>query len=199
MAEPPPRSGITPEPVVFGPAFEGLMRAVNPKLDDKAREAIRAIGVDFNKLQPAYQVGQWAQMIDVVAKSVFPGMTTEEAHFNVGREFINGFASTMVGKALFAFGKVVGIKRMMGRVTSSVKTSANYVDSRSESLPDGALLETWVIPEMLEKVHAQPETTPHYFLGILHQAAALVGGHVRVELMSYDPVSTLAKYRLKVG
>jgi uncharacterized protein (TIGR02265 family) len=187
------------EPATFGTAFEGLLqRGLGRKLTPQAKEELRAIGVDPDKeYAPAYTPEQWVKTLEIATRTVFPGMPAAEANFELGRIFIRGLERTLIGKAVFAYGRFVGTRRMLDRLTTGFRSSTNYLESQIEEAPEGLFVTTRVPATVWPKLKGRPEASPHYMRGILFECLMLCGlKDVRVELMGYEPEQRTTRFKL---
>jgi len=187
------------EPAVFGTAFEGLLeRGLGAKLTPQAKEELRGLGVDADKpFAAAYRPEQWVKTIEIAARAVFPGQPADEAQFELGRIFMRGLERTIMGKAIFAYGRVVGVRRMLGRMTTAFRSTNNYLESQVDETPEGLFLETRIPSAVWPKLQGRPQASPHYMRGILHQSLELSGlKDVRVDLIQHDPAQRITRFKL---
>jgi uncharacterized protein (TIGR02265 family) len=189
------------EPVVFGTAFEGLLvRGLGARLTPQAKVELRAIGVDLDKAYaPAYTPEQWVETIEIAARRVFPGKPAAEAHFEIGRIFMQGLERTLIGKAIFAYGRLVGPRRMLGRLTKGFRSSNNYLETQVEERPDGLFVVTRATAEAWPKLKGHPETSPHYMRGIVYECLLASGAKdARVEIVEYTPEQRIIRLKVDI-
>jgi uncharacterized protein (TIGR02265 family) len=100
---------------VAGSAFQGLfVRALPPEPDFHAD--LKAVGVDVEKLLPQYPVTVWLEALAVARRHFFPGHTVQQADWQLGRLFTQGFLNTMVGRAMGVMLPMLGPARLLDRV-----------------------------------------------------------------------------------
>jgi uncharacterized protein (TIGR02265 family) len=116
------------EPIVFQGAIEGLRRAFGAQLTPQISEQLRGIGINFDKLQPAYPVGAWFKAIDIAADALAKSQPLEARFRYVGRAFILGYVETPLGIAVAAACKIIGVKRTMLRMGRNFSTANNYME-----------------------------------------------------------------------
>lgn len=116
------------EPIVFQGAVEGLRRAFGARLTPQVAEQLRAIGINFDKLQAAYPVGAWFKALEIAATALASGLPLEARFRAVGRMFILGYVETPMGFAVATACKVIGVKRTMLRMGRNFSTASNYME-----------------------------------------------------------------------
>lgn len=116
------------EPIVFQGAVEGLRRAFGARLTPEVAARLRAIGVDFNKLVPAYPVGVWFKALEIAASALAAEKPVDERFRAVGRAFLLGYVETPMGFAVAAACRVLGVKRTMLRMGRNFSTASNYME-----------------------------------------------------------------------
>lgn len=136
MSASPIAGSVPSERVVFESAFEGLfVRALLPRFDAPTIERLRAAGLDLGKkLQPAYQLRVWVESIDIAAAALFPDQPRAVALRTMGKILVTGFQETLVGRALFATLRLIGMKRALARTTKNFRSANNYTDARLTEL-----------------------------------------------------------------
>jgi uncharacterized protein (TIGR02265 family) len=165
------------KPLVYDSAFESVKRALGSKLDARALERFRALGVDFDrKLQPAYALETSVEVLRVAADVFAPGLPLELAMEKLGHAVTARFAETMVGKALFATLRVLGTKRGLTGLQRSLRMNNNYVQTKTTEIGPNEV-ELW----------CGPITFPTYYRGIFQEGLQATGAKdVKVELKTID-------------
>lgn len=127
---------MTPaEPMVFSQAVEGLLRALGPRLDDSAKDHLRVLGLDVrHRLEPAYSLAVWTQVMRFGSTLVAPGRPPPEQMFELGRRFIEGYSETIVGRAMLTALKVLGPRRTLERMSRNFRSGNNYTQTTLEAL-----------------------------------------------------------------
>ncbi len=105
-------------PLIAKSAFEGLfVRALPP--EPAFHADLKAMGVDVERLLPQYPVKVWNEAVAVARRHFFPGHTVQQADWQLGRLFIQGFLDTLAGRVAGAILPVVGPARMLERTQRS--------------------------------------------------------------------------------
>jgi uncharacterized protein (TIGR02265 family) len=160
MAAEPPR-------VIFGNSFDSLfsreLRAhITPTLDAEFKKH----GVNLSKpFQPAYAVEVWAEVIELLSKHLYPKDSREAAQWKLGRNTIDGFVHTLIGKAAFGFMRLVGPVRSVERAARTYANANNY--TRVELKRIG--------PTSFEFTLNEKHTLPEYDMGVLEAVLEHVG------------------------
>jgi uncharacterized protein (TIGR02265 family) len=118
---------------MFSQAVEGFVRALGDRLDDRAKDGLKAIGLDLRKpLEPAYPLDTWFAVMRFGARLIAPGLPEPEQLEQLGRRFIDGYEQTLVGRALLASMRVLGPRRTLERMSRNFRSGNNYTETRLE-------------------------------------------------------------------
>lgn len=129
------------ERLVFPQLLEGLFKAIGGKMTPRIDERLRALGIDRDRLRPAYPQELFAKALDVVTDELYGTLPRDDAQEQLGRQLIRGLQETMLGKAQFALARLIGPRRALDRMVSSIRIGANYLEGRIEwSGPTAAIL-----------------------------------------------------------
>lgn len=145
-------------------------------------EKFKAIGVDPGHLMAAYAPHTWVSALAVSCELLFPGLPASEAHRRLGNLYMEGFANTLMGKALFVLGRTIGAARMLPRMTRNFRTANNFIDTQLVRLDE----RTWRL-EVLTQPAALPSlklgsTAPPAFIQGLLEVMLRLGGHRDIEV-----------------
>lgn len=164
-----------PDKLIFAQTFEGLLRALGPKLDERMATELRKAGVDpAAELKPAYPLAVFQQTIRLVGEAVAPGQPPEVQTFEAGRAFIDGYGQTMVGKAMLGMMRVIGARRSLERLSRQFRTGNNFSETTLRELGDGEY-ELWV----------NQVTIPGWYRGLITAGLERAGAReVTVELLT---------------
>lgn len=175
------------EPVVFGPALEGLKRALGDRFTPQLRDVLRAEGVDLDKVQVAYSLSAWLKAIRVIAEALGGDVPAEERYRHLGRTFMHGFVETPIGFAALTAGKVFGVKRTLMRMGRNFKTAANYIESEVSDLgPKEMSIRTYVPEHFIAKMTEQSQLFVEYRQGVLQAVLEVLGAQGTVEIVRAD-------------
>jgi uncharacterized protein (TIGR02265 family) len=114
--------------LVFAHTVEALVERSGAAADPDMRAALRALGINPDSWLPAYPQAQWFEVIAAIAVWRFPRLTPAEAEFELGLLFIEGYANTFIGTALFAMLKVLPSRRVVDRLARSFRSGNNYTE-----------------------------------------------------------------------
>jgi uncharacterized protein (TIGR02265 family) len=165
------------ERLVYSNSFEALQRALGATLTERTRQRYRELGVDFTKLDSAYALETWVKSLGLAAELLAPGSPLDHSTYVVGTRILRSYAETTVGKALMALLRVIGPKRGLDRLTKTLQTAGNYVETRAKELAPGRF-ELWV----------NHVNFPHYYRGLFVAGLELAGGkRAEVKVLSHQP------------
>jgi uncharacterized protein (TIGR02265 family) len=154
--------------VVFQHTVEGLFRfGIPTKLTPELKALIKQEGLDLDRpLDPALPRLTWERLLELSARGAFPEKTKAEAHHAIGFAMVTGYTETFLGRAVAGVAKLIGPKRMLGRMRYNLRSATNFSEATMKALPDGAV-EFWV---------NEPRIHPGYFAGLLYGAVQIAGG-----------------------
>lgn len=164
--------------MVFEQTIEALfLRALGNRLTLSTRQRLREVGLDVDrKLLPAYAFEVWMRGLEVAAHDLYPTRSMDEAMFELGKCFIEGYSETFLGRAVLGMIRVLGPRRTMLRATQNFRSGNNYTETRI----------TEVSPTCLELWMNEVGDHPTFSAGIIHAALAATGVTPTVELTGYD-------------
>ena len=164
------------ERLIFGNSVEGMLRALGAPLAPDVKASLVALGVNPDKLLPAYDVPAYVKLLDFIGARRFPELAANERDRALGREFILGFGQTFVGKATMSLGRVLGPMRATQRLSRTMRTVNNY--SVSEAIPAS---------DRQVQVWCHPVLRPWYYVGVFEQAGwDLHGPSYTVALQKFE-------------
>ncbi len=176
------------EPVVFGSAVEGMRRALGKKFTPELRDELKAIGVDFDKVQVAYSLSSWLQVIRILAKWLGSEVPEDDRHQHLGRMFMRGFVETPMGFAALTAGKVFGTKRTLMRMGRNFRTAANYIETEiTDAGPKTVRIRTFIPPKFLPRVPGDSMLIAEYRQGVLQEVISLLGSQGSVQIVDVKP------------
>jgi len=120
------------EPLVFATAWESLyLRGLKGQLTPALRERLKHHGVDFGQpLLPAYPLEIWAAALRDTARQLYPERSLDEGTRELGRRTFLGLRETTIGKALFPLLRLLGPQRVLKRMTRSLRSGSNFIETR---------------------------------------------------------------------
>ncbi len=172
----PPVEPVPAQAFIFSQTVDGLLRALGP-LDAAATARFQALGVDPQRpLLPAYPVEQWLEVMRLGAEIHAPGQPFEEALHSLGRHFVDGYGTTMIGKALLIGMRILGPKRTLERLARQLATGSTFFETRVAQFAP----EEWSL--WINRV-----TWPAWYFGLIERGLEHAGAKdVRVSLLTHD-------------
>jgi uncharacterized protein (TIGR02265 family) len=167
-----------PEKLVYAGIVDALfLRALENRLTPACRMRLREAGLDLDKkLASTYPLEQWRQFLRIAADHVYAGLPAEAAYYSLGERFIDGYFSTLFGRALLGMVRLVGPRRALLQARLCFRTSTNFSQVRNvERGPTSQ--ELWVNELMADQ--------PTFMAGALARAMELAGGQ-RVVVLPED-------------
>ncbi len=173
------------ELLVFEHAVEGMIRALGSKLDATNAARLREAGLDVAHILPAYPLDVWLKLMVIAADITSPGATKEQAMYDFGRRFLEGYTDTLLGKALLTMIRVLGPKRTLERMTRNFRSGNNY--SQTELKPVG---------EREFDLWCNHVNYSEWYRGLISAGVEASGGkNVQISVLKHD--STGAIFRIK--
>ncbi|HEX8436555.1 TIGR02265 family protein [Archangium sp.] len=157
------------EKLVYAGTVEALfLKALENRLTPACRTRLCEAGLDLEqKLSPTYTLEQWKQFLRVAADHVYAGMPTEAAYYSLGERFIDGYFSTLFGRALLGMVRLAGPRRALTQARLGFRSSTNCSEVRIvERGP--TTMEVWLNDIVADQ--------PTFAAGLLARAAELAGG-----------------------
>jgi len=106
-------------PRVAGSMFAGLfVRALPP--EPAFHADLKAVGVDVEKLLPQYPIKVWFEAMAVARRHYFSEQTQQQADWQMGRLFVQGFLDTLAGRVAGALLPMLGPARMLDRAERNI-------------------------------------------------------------------------------
>lgn len=104
----------TVDPTVEASVFEGMFeRALKP--DPVFREELKRAGYDHSKMQLRYPVSTWRACLDVARRHVCPELPLDVAYRELGKRFVGGFFTTIIGRFIHAVFPMLGPEALLKR------------------------------------------------------------------------------------
>ncbi|OJH34886.1 DUF2378 family protein [Cystobacter ferrugineus] len=166
---------MTSDKLVYAGTVEALfLRALENRLTPACRQRLKDAGLDLEqKLSPTYTLDQWKQFLRIAADHVYAGMPAEAAYYSLGERFIDGYFSTLFGRALLGMARLMGPRRTLTQARLCFRTSANCSEVRI--VERGPMeVEVW-----LTDIGAD---LPTFVAGVLARTTELSGGQRVVAL-----------------
>jgi uncharacterized protein (TIGR02265 family) len=173
---PPP---LSVEPMTRSILFEGLF--VHGVARDSYFEAeLRRVGFDRDDLLPQYPMSLFRKCLDIACRCFYPGLTREEGRRRLGRQFVQGFARTVLGGAVSAGIPMVGPVRFLKKFpehlrfdTSPISVSSVQVNERQFRLD----------------FRASVDVSPFFLQGVIEEGLRLTRAAPSLRVVRHSPVS----------
>jgi uncharacterized protein (TIGR02265 family) len=179
-----------PEPqVVFAHTLEGLfLQALGDRLPQEARAQLAREGLDLSrKLAPAYPQEDFSRWVALAARAVSPDLSPEAALAHAGEELVRGYERTLMGKAVLALVRLVGPRRALERMTRTLRSGNNYLDTRLSDWREGGCT-LWV---------NETGGIPAFFVGLFERLLLTAGAReARVEVVPQPAGTAGALFRI---
>ncbi|RKH18476.1 DUF2378 family protein [Corallococcus praedator] len=122
---------------VFGHTVEGLLLALQGRMDEPLRAKLKAAGLDLErKLEPAYPNAVWQRLLQLGAEELFPGVPMKEAQWLLGERFVEGYFETNMGRALKGVLKLLGPARALERTSRNLASGSNFLHVEVQKVSD---------------------------------------------------------------
>ena len=125
---------------------------------------LKALGVDPTRPRDV-DMATWVGILELTAKTLAGDLPRDQALFQVGQEFIRGFESSVVGKALFLTLRMLGPRRFVLQVAEGFRTADSIMKPKTRELD----------AHQIEIEFHTAGGVPTYIQGVLTEAARLVG------------------------
>jgi uncharacterized protein (TIGR02265 family) len=111
---------MSSEPMTRAETFDCLfVRGL--KADRALSELLMVEGVDLRDLKREYPIRVMNRCVDVTCAHLFPDLPREEARQRLGRTFVQGFITTLLGRAVAAGLPLLGPVRFLKRLPDRLR------------------------------------------------------------------------------
>jgi uncharacterized protein (TIGR02265 family) len=161
---------------VYAHTVEGLFfKALRPKITPSAEAKLKDLGIDLSGKPREVQHLRWKEALRVAA-SLFEG-TEDERFRQLGRSVLLRYEETVMGKAAVAVMRIMGPKRILHRVNSTLRSGNNYIVATLQPLDE----RNW------EGSVNECNGNPHYIAGVMEQGLIISGAkEVDVSVRDFD-------------
>lgn len=139
--------------------IKGLGARMTPEL----KTQLKALGIDLAKLHPAYPIEAVKKAFALVTKQLFAGVPEEQALHELGVSSMRGYSETLLGKALIQILKLIGVRRSLLRMHTSMRSGNNYLETFS----------TVVSTNCVELRFSDVSGMPTFYRGILEEGGRM--------------------------
>jgi uncharacterized protein (TIGR02265 family) len=118
------------EPLVFELAMEALLKGASSPLTPRCIERLQSAQLDPRApLRPTYPANVWAEAVRILGEECYPDLAPHDAHRRLGAGSVDAFISSRTG-ALMLVLRIIGPSRLFGRLTRSMRTGCNYLETQ---------------------------------------------------------------------
>jgi len=155
--------------LVYSGVIEALFqRALENRLTPACRGLLREAGLDLDKkLAPTYSLEQWRKFLRIAADHVYAGVPAEAGYYELGERFVEGYFSSLFGRALVGMVRLAGPRRALVQAPLGFRTSTSFSEVRIVERESSGL-ELWVNDVVADQ--------PTFLAGVLARTVELAGG-----------------------
>lgn len=169
-------SGGDAEWFVYDHTVDGLFfKALRARITPDVAAKLKPLGIDLAGKPKSVPHAQWKQAL-VLAAGLFEG-TPDERFRALGRAVLQRYEETLMGKPVVGLMRLLGPKRILQRVNSTLRSGNNYIVANLK--PTGERSYEGDVNEC--------NGNPHYVAGVIEQGLIISGAtNVRVEVKDFD-------------
>jgi uncharacterized protein (TIGR02265 family) len=138
--------------------------------------ALRAAGYDLEAPLEHYPLTVWREALEVARLHVHPQLPRAEAYRELGRQFVQGFSETVVGRVFAAAAPLIGAEHCLARLPTYLR--AGRTDMHLELRALG--------PRTWRALVQDPEPLPAFVAGVIEEVLRVTGVHPCVQVESLD-------------
>ncbi len=140
-----------------GAMFEGLFRK-GPRPQGQYLLDLTAAGFDLAAPRVIYPMATWMLCLDTIWKHRFPHLARYDAWTVMGREFIEGYLETIIGRLIAVTFPFMSARRFLDRVPNYVRTG----------LKETQVFVEWLAPtRVVVKMDGPHEGASYFMTGVI--------------------------------
>lgn len=117
--------------LVHAHTVEGLFwRALGGKIPAALKAELRSLGLDLDGKPRDIEQGAWVNILAATVRHLYPRLSPDEGYYRLGETIVQGYETTIMGKALFAMMRMLGPHRVIKRASSNLR-NANSTRTRT--------------------------------------------------------------------
>lgn len=169
---------------VYEHTVEGLFfKALHGRIKPPLEERLKALGIDLKGKPKSVPHAQWVQALHLAATELFEG-TVDQRFRQLGNAVMLRHEDTVMGKAVITVMRLMGPKRVLGRINTTLRSGNNYI--QATLAPTG--------PTSWEGTVNECNGNPHYIAGVVERGLIISGAkEVKVEVSGFDGHSAMFK------
>jgi uncharacterized protein (TIGR02265 family) len=153
--------------LIFSTSIEALLGVAEGRMRPATRKALSGLRIGHpHRLEPAYPAGNWAAAVKLIGADLFADDEPFVQQRKLGVATVLRFSEGFVGKAMFGVAKLMGARRSLERMTSNLRTGANFIETRLTVI-DEKTLELWL---------SDVSDVPGFYAGLLSPGSELIPG-----------------------
>ena len=168
-----------PERLWFSQVIEAVfLKGLGDRLTPALKEELKTAGINLDKLQPAYPMEVVTRAFAIVRASLYPGMSEEHALHALGLSSLRGYTETLLGKALLQILKLIGVRRSLLRMHTSMRSGNNYLETFS----------TVVSNTCIDLKFSDVSAMPSFYRGLIEEGGRMAHAkNLRVTSVASEP------------
>ncbi|MBL8956003.1 MAG: DUF2378 family protein [Myxococcaceae bacterium] len=164
--------------LVHAHTVEGLYwKALRGRVSASLKAELKSLGLDLDSKAVDVQQEVWVKMLAATVRDLWPNLSADEGYYRLGELIVQGYETTIMGKALFAMMKLLGPHRVLKRATSSLQNANTYSTAEVKPL-GGNRYEVWT---------NECNGNANYLRAVLFSALSHAGAAgLQVKVLTYD-------------
>lgn len=123
-----------PQYTVQASMFEGLfVHSLRTDPDGEFADQLRGVGIDLRDLRASYDISAWTAALDLCWRRQFAGLERFEAWRRLGRQFVEGYFQTVVGRFIAEALPLMNAGRFVQHIPLYVRTGLGGISCEVES------------------------------------------------------------------
>lgn len=154
------------EQLWFSHAIEALfVRGLGARLTPEVKQRIAKHGVVLERMPPAYPIRQVVDACRAILPLLYPRLSEDEGFRQLGVSFMQGYAETLVGRAMVQMMKLIGPRRTLERMQKNFRTGGNYLETRFKVRSPNSV-ELWI---------SDCTEMPGFYVGMIEEGGRMIG------------------------
>jgi uncharacterized protein (TIGR02265 family) len=168
--------------------FDGLFGHVL-RPEGAFASGLRAVGYDPDAPLEHYPLEVWRKALEVARLHVHPQLSRAEAYRRLGRQFVQGFAQTVVGRVFAAAASLIGAEHCLARLPTYLRAGRSDMHLELRALG----------PRSWRALVQDPAPLPAFVAGVIEEVLRLTGVQPRVEVESQAEAQYSLAIRWETG
>ncbi|MEW6431093.1 MAG: DUF2378 family protein [Myxococcota bacterium] len=154
------------EPLWYAQVIEAIfIKGLGHRRTAEVDRLLAAEGIHLDKLLPGYPVAQVVRAMRKVLPLLYPGLDEDAALARLGAASMRGYSETLIGRAAVAVLKVVGVRRALERLHTSMRSGNNFLETKFTALS----------PSSAELHLSDVSGIPAFYRGLLEEGLRMLG------------------------